>query len=320
MATDQGEQEREVVVQPTCSTTNPASPPLRSDDSTDEVNDSVDSQREDESGNSADRSVSSGGETGSEIEESSYMEDDNQDDSVNITSDSTADANESSLILSVGRPERVIDPAMYRSTVIIDSDESESESGEEEEDGASEGTHPDTDNSYVEVVDSSCREEEEEEEAGYEEETEEEEEEAERGGEEEEEEETKGEEEEEEEEEEETGVEEEEEEETGVEEEEEKEVEGDEDDGGESPRSVETVHDQSLSSVETSTDNADLHLTKEGSCVSPDSGVSLQEGSEGLSKLSLEKSSVSRHSLTDPSPQKEIEVLDTTSSRDACTS
>ena len=119
-----------------------------------------------------------------------------------------------------------------------------------------------------------------------------------------------------EEEEEERGGEEAEEEETGVEEEEEKEVEGDEDEGGESPKSVETVHDQSLSSVETSSDNADLHLTKEGSCVSPDSGVSLQEGSEGLSKLSLEKSSVSRHSLTDPSPQKEIEVLDTTSSSD----
>ena len=331
MASDQGEQEREVVVQPTSSTTNSASPPLRSDDSTDEINDSVDSQRADESDNSADQSVSSGGETGSEIEESSYMEDDNQDDSVNITSDSMADANESSLILSVGRPERVMDPSMYRSTVIIDSDESESESGEEE-DSASEGTHPDTDNSYVEVVDSSCREEEEEEERGGEEEEEEETGCEEETGEEEEEEKTEGEEEEEEERggeeeeeergggeevEEERGGEEVEEEETGVEEEEEKEVEGDEDEeGGESPRAVETVYDQSLSSVETSTDNADLHLTKEGSCVSPDSGVSLQEGSEGLSKLSLEKSSVSRHSLTDSSPQKEIEVLDTTSSSD----
>ena len=334
MATDQGEQEREVVVQPTSSATNPASPPLRSDDSTDEVNDSVDSQGADESDNSTDRSVSSGDETGGDIEESSYMEDDNQDDSVNKTSDSMhADANESSLILSVGRPERVMDPATYRSPVIIDSDESESESGEEV-DGSSEGspqesslTHHNTDDSYVEVVDSSCREEEEEEETGCEEETGEEEEGEEtggeeegeeRGGEEEEEEERGGEEEEEEEER--GGEEEEEEEERGgeEEEEEEEEVASGEDEGekgGDSPRSVETVYDQSLSSVETSTDNADLHLTKEGSCVSPDSGVSLQEGSEGLSKLS-EKSSVSWHSLTDPSPQKEIEVLDTNSSDD----
>ena len=98
---------------------------------------------------------------------------------------------------------------------------------------------------------------------------------------------------------------------------EEEEVTGGEDEeekGGESLRSVETVYDQSLSSVETSSDNADLHLTKEGGCVSPDSGVSLQEGSEGLSKLPLEKSSASQHSLADPSPQKEVEVLDTTGS------
>ena len=322
MATDQGEQEREVVVQPTSSATNPASPPLRSDDSTDEVNVSIDSQGADESDNSTDRSVSSGDETGGDIEESSYMEDDNQDDSLNKTSDSMhADANESSLILSVGRPERVMDPATYRSPVIIDSDESESG---EEEDGTSEGSpqessliHPNTDDSYVEVVDSSCREEEEEEEMGCEEETGEEEEGEETGGEEEEEEERGGEEEEEEEER--GGEEEEEEEETGGEEEEEEEEvacgEDEGEKGGDSPRSVETVYDQSLSSVETSTDNADLHLTKEGSCVSPDSGVSLQEGSEGLSKLS-EKRSVSRHSLTDPSPQKEIEVLDTNSSDD----
>jgi len=284
VVTDQEEQGQEAVVQPTSSDTNPASPLLRSDDSTSEVDDS--SQRPDESDNSTDQSVSSGDETKSDVEESSYMEDESRDDTVNITSDSMADANESSLILSVGKPERVIDPMVYRSTVIIDSDESESG---EEEDGASEGshqeshlTHPDTDGSYVEVVDSSCREEEEEEED------------EERDGEEEEV----------------TGGEEdedvsggEEEEVTGGEDEEEK--------GGESPRSV---YDQSLSSVETSSDNADLHLTKEGSCVSPDSGVSLQEGSEGLSKLPLEKSSASQHSLADPSPQKEVEVLDTTSS------
>ena len=366
VVTDQEEQGQEAVVQPTSSDTNPASPLLRSDDSTSEVDDS--SQRLDESDNSTDQSVSSGDETKSDVEESSYMEDESQDDTVNITSDSVAAANESSLILSVGKPERVIDPTVYRSTVIIDSEESESG---EEEDGASEGshqeshlTHPDTDGSYVEVVDSSCREEEEEEEEvtggeedeerdGEEEEDEEKdgeeeevtrgEEDEERDGEEEEvtrgeedeerdgeEEEVTGREEDEErdgEEEEVTGGEEdedisggEEEEVTGGEEDEdisggeEEEVTGGEDEeekGGESPRSV---YDQSLSSVETSSDNADLHLTKEGSCVSPDSGVSLQEGSEGLSKLPLEKSSVSQHSLADPSPQKEVEVLDTTSS------
>ena len=349
VVTDQEEQGQEAVVQPTSSDTNPASPLLRSDDSTSEVDDS--SQRPDESDNSTDQSVSSGDETRSDVEESSYMEDESRDDTVNITSDSVAAANESSLILSVGKPERVIDPTVYRSTVIIDSEESESG---EEEDGASEGshqeshlTHPDTDGSYVEVVDSSCREEEEEEEEvtggeedeerdGEEEEDEEkdgEEEEVTRGEEDEErdgeeEEVTRGEEDEERdgEEEEVTGREEdeerdgEEEEVTGGEEDEdisggeEEEVTGGEDEeekGGESPRSV---YDQSLSSVETSSDNADLHLTKEGSCVSPDSGVSLQEGSEGLSKLPLEKSSVSQHSLADPSPQKEVEVLDTTSS------
>ena len=333
VVTDQEEQGQEAVVQPTSSDTNPASPLLRSDDSTSEVDDS--SQRPDESDNSTDQSVSSGDETRSDVEESSYMEDESRDDTVNITSDSVAAANESSLILSVGKPERVIDPTVYRSTVIIDSEESESG---EEEDGASEGshqeshlTHPDTDGSYVEVVDSSCREEEEEEEevTGGEEDEErdgEEEEDEEKDGEEEEV--TRGEEDEERdgEEEEVTGREEdeerdgEEEEVTGGEEDEdisggeEEEVTGGEDEeekGGESPRSV---YDQSLSSVETSSDNADLHLTKEGSCVSPDSGVSLQEGSEGLSKLPLEKSSVSQHSLADPSPQKEVEVLDTTSS------
>ena len=185
----------------------------------------------------------------------------------------------------------------------------EKEEEEEEEDGASPQeshfTHPDTDCSYVEVVDSSCREEEEEEEEDEvsggekEEETGEEEEDEVSGGEEEEE----------------TGKEEEDEVSGGEKEEEMGEEEEDEEEkGGESPRSVETVYDQSLSSVETSSDNADLHLTKEGSCVSPDSGVSLQEGSEGLSKLPLEKSSTSQHSLGEPSPQKEVEVLDTTSS------
>ena len=390
VVTGQEEQGREAAVQSTSSDTNPASPRLRSDDSTSEVNDS--SQRPDDSDNSTDRSVSSGDETRSDIEESSYMEDESQDDVVNKTSDSMADANESSLILSVGKPERVIDPTVYRSTVIIDSDESES--GEEEEDGASPQeshfTHPDTDCSYVEVVDSSCREEEEEEEedevsageeeedevsGGEKEEDEEEDEEVSGGEKEEEEEEEDGaspqeshlthpdtdcsyvevvdsscrEEEEEEEEDEVSGGEKEEEEEeedevSGGEKEEEEEVEDEEvsggekeeeeeeedevsggekeeetgedegEKGGESPRSVETVYDQSLSSVETSSDNADLHLTTEGSCVSPDSGVSLQEGSEGLSKLPLEKSSVSQHSLGEPSPQKEVEVLDTTSS------
>ena len=171
----------------------------------------------------------------------------------------------------------------------------EKEEEEEEEDGASPQeshlTHPDTDCSYVEVVDSSCREEEEEEEEDEVSGGEKEEDEV-SGGEEEEDEVSGGEKEEE----------------TGEEEEDEEEK------GGESPRSVETVYDQSLSSVETSSDNADLHLTTEGSCVSPDSGVSLQEGSEGLSKLPLEKSSVSQHSLGEPSPQKEVEVLDTTSS------
>ena len=359
MVTAQEEQGREAaVVQPTSSDTNPASPRLRSDDSTSEVNDS--SQRPDDSDKSTDQSVSSGDETRSDIEESSYMEDESQDDVVNKTSDSMADTNESSLILSVGKPERVIDPTVYRSTVIIDSDESES--GEEEEDGGSPQeshfTHPDTDCSYVEVVDSSCREEEEEEEedevsageeeedevSGEEKEEDEEEDEEVSGGEKEEEEEEEDgaspqeshfthpdtdcsyvevvdsscreEEEEEEEEDEVSGGEKEEDEVSGGEKEEEtgEEEEDEEEKGGESPRSVETVYDQSLSSVETSSDSADLHLTKESSCVSPDSGISLQEGSEGLSKLPLEKSSASQHSLGEPSPQKEVEVLDTTSS------